>query len=87
MQTQQRAENGITEIIIGYVGEEELEQTDEVTDLTTLSTEFMGAGNVFDATLDGLPDDVRSVILAEQHRKESGTVLPSTFYQRNKSEK
>jgi hypothetical protein len=86
MQTQQRAENGITEVIIGYVGEEPLDQAGrgDVTNLTELGTQFMDAGTLYQSSLDGLPDDIRSVVLAEAHRQETGTVLPATFYKLDK---
>lgn len=84
MQTQQRAENGIEEIIIGYIGHPPLEQEDELVDLVALGTQFMDSAGIYEMGLDDLPDDIRSVILAERHRKETGAILPSEFYKREK---
>ena len=84
MQTQQRAENGITEIVLGIIGETPFEQQEELTDLVALGTAFMDAGSVSELALNDLPDDVRSVFLAEKHRMESGAVLPSSFYKLDK---
>lgn len=80
MQSQQRAENGIEEIIIGYIGHDPLEPEEELTDLVKLGTAFMESGVVSESTLQNLPDDVRSVVLAESHRRATGQVLPSSFY-------
>lgn len=87
MQTQQRAENGVTEIVIGIIGEPAFEEKDEQTDLTALGTAFLDAGPVTNTSIDDLPDDVRSILLAEQHRKVSGVILPSSFYSRDKVQK
>lgn len=83
MQSQQRAENGITEIIIGYVGHDPIQEEQELTSLIDLGTAFMDSAEVQEMKLDELPDDVRSVVLAEKHRKETGAILPSEFYKRD----
>lgn len=84
MQTQQRAENGVTEIVLGVIGEEPFAQGEEVTDLIELGTAFMDSSTIEEMGLADLPDDVRSVVLAERHRKETGAVLPSSFYKQDK---
>jgi hypothetical protein len=77
MQMQQRAEAGIKEVILGYVGHEDDENT--TADLPTISEVVGGfdAGPVKVMTLEELPDDVRSVFLAEQHRLKTGETIKS----------
>lgn len=80
MQSQQRAENGITEIVLGVIGEEPYEKQEDLTNLAELGEAFMNAGPITEMNLEDLPDDVRSVLLAETHRQQTGAVLPSSFY-------
>ncbi len=86
MQSQQRAENGVTEIVLGVIGEEPYEQQQDLTNLVDLGTAFMDSSVISEMGLGDLPDDVRSVVLAERHRKETGAVLPSSFYKQERKD-
>jgi len=80
MQMQQRAEAGIKEVILGYVGHED--EKDENTDLPTVSEVVGGfdAGPVRAMNMEDLPEDVRSVLLAEQHRLKTGKTLKTEVF-------
>lgn len=81
MQSQQRAENGVKEIVLGYYGHD----TEELPAKQTV-TEVVGgfdAGPVKQMNLDDLPEEVRSIFLAEQHRLETGEFIPSNVFRRS----
>ena len=85
MQSQQRAEGGVKEIILGYIGHEDEDLGDEMHDdisASDLSEAFDGKAKT--VTVDQLPDDVREIFLAEQHRKQTGEVKKSTDFARGK---
>lgn len=72
MQAQQRVENGVKEIILGYYGHE---PDDNVSELDKTVAEVVGefdGGPIIQTSMDELPDDVRSIFLAEQHRMKTG---------------
>jgi hypothetical protein len=81
MQSQQRAENGVKEVIIGYYGEES-EQPIELPSLQSAVSEFQdsGIGPMFDVSVEDLPDHVREVFLAEMHRMKTGEVRKATEF-------
>ena len=73
MQSQQRAENGIKEIVLGYVDDDEviLEEID-----TAGVAEFAELGQAFEVTsYHDLPEDIRDIVLVENHRLATNEVL------------
>lgn len=70
MQSQQRAEAGVQEIIIGYVGEDydDSEEFDP-TELTGFE------GPIYESSMDTLPPDIRDVVEVEMHRMRTGELL------------
>ena len=64
-QSQIRAENGITEKIVGYVGSEE-----EFTDEFEFDTHNLPTFDV-----DTLPDDLQWTYKAEMHRMRTGEIM------------
>lgn len=72
MQTQQRVENGIREIVLGYYGHEQEDLGPDQT-LSEVVEEFaMLDGPMIETTIEELPDDLRSILLAENHRLKTG---------------
>lgn|GEM_PF-4343067 len=74
MQSQQRAENGVKEIVLGYVGDEPIkeEESQNVSDLASAID-----GNVIATNPSDLPDDLRAIWLADQHFKKTGELRSS----------
>jgi len=81
MQSQQRAENGISEKIIGYVGYEWEPEADEI-DMTLIG-EF---GPAYTTSVKDLPRDLQDVLAAENHRLKTGEVLTVDAYKRTYGE-
>jgi hypothetical protein len=79
MQMQQRAEAGIREIVAGYVGHEDIETTEDLPTLAEVTGGF-DAGPVKAMPIEDLPDDVRSVLLAEQHRLKTGKTVKTEVF-------
>lgn len=72
MQSQQRAENGIEEIVIGYADQDEFEPEDlDANDLGI----FDSMGTYSEVALHDLPPDIRDILLAENHRMRTGEVI------------
>ncbi len=69
MQTQLRAENGIREKIVGYVG------YDWEPELDTISPSDFEGLNAKAVSMKELPDDIRDILLAENYRQETGQTL------------
>lgn len=77
MQSQQRAENGVEEVVIGYFSDSD--------DAPAYIPEFdVGEfdGMVKETAIDDLPDDVRSVVLAEHHRLTTGEIKKTAEFSR-----
>lgn len=82
MQSQQRAESGVKEIVLGYYGHDDEEILPEQT-----TSEVVGAfdgGPVKEMNIDDLPEDVRAIFLAEQHRLKTGECINSSEFRRSK---
>jgi hypothetical protein len=79
MQTQQRAEAGVREIIIGYVGHED--DADLNAGAQTL-TDVLGAfeGVAIESTVENLPEEIRAVYLAEMMRLKTGEIRKSADF-------
>jgi hypothetical protein len=69
MQSQLRAENGIKEKVVGYVGYDWEPEADFI------SPSDFEALNPRIVKMEELPDDIRDVLLAENHRMATGEVL------------
>ena len=77
MQAQQRAENGIEEIVIGYFSDPD--------DANVYVPEFDVSefdGMITAGSIDDLPDGVRSVVLAEHHRLSTGEIKMTSEFER-----
>lgn len=73
MQSQQRAENGVKEIVVGYVDDDTIILEDIDTDGMA---EFANMNSAFEvASYHDLPPDILDVVLAENHRLATGEVL------------
>ena len=81
MQAQQRAENGVEEIVVGYYSDlDNINTLDEHQDFDV--TEFSDM-NMMEATaVDALPADLQSVYLAEMHRMKTGEVRPTSEFEK-----
>ncbi len=79
-QTLQRAENGIEEIVIGYYSDPDTEDQDETQDLDV--SQFSDL-NMEETALDALPDDLKSVYLAEVHRMKTGEIRPASEFEQS----
>jgi hypothetical protein len=79
MQTQQRAENGVKEIIVGYIGHPPLMPDEDANDLGEVidAATSAFAGDIRETPLEELPADVRAILLAEKHRNKTGEVVSS----------
>jgi hypothetical protein len=88
MQSQQRAENGIKEIIIGYYGHEsETSSAPESTVQDAIGAfNEAGAGPVHAVNAEDLPEEIREVYLAEQHRLRTGKFLKASEFRTRKDE-
>ena len=84
MQSQQRAENGIREIVLGYYGDDSHQSKQEYDNdsVGSVISEFGGseAGPTYVTNLDDLPPDLRAILLAENHRKQTGETKPYTDF-------
>lgn len=85
MQAQQRAENGIREVILGYYGHPEtwIEHNREAAQETQTVAEVVGGfdgGPIKQVNAVDLPPEVLEVYLAEEHRRKTGQVLKSTDF-------
>lgn len=81
MQSQQRAENGVREVILGYYGDDSKPQQSYDNDsIATVVGDFEGP--VHATNLDDLPPDIRAILLAENHRKQTGETKPYTDFLR-----
>ena len=68
MQSQQRAENGVREVVIGYANGEETEDS-----LEDIDFEAVGEiGQASEVQVAQLPEDVRDIYEAEMHRLRTG---------------
>ena len=86
MQAQQRAEAGIKEVVIGYVGDEvpEEELIDELPDeLMTM----VASGEAMEVAMRDLPQDVKDILLAEHHRLRTGEVMTVEQFKQKGGEK
>jgi hypothetical protein len=70
MQTQIRAENGVQEKIVGYVGRD---WNPDIEDLDI--SEFAGVGAFKETDFDDLPSDIQDIVKAEMHRMKTGEVV------------
>jgi hypothetical protein len=73
MQTQQRAESGIKERIVGYYGSDWTPEPDEL-DMDDLRT-MAEVGAFHEVDFKDLPEHIRDVVLAENHRMKTGQIL------------
>lgn len=72
MQSQIRAENGIKEIVVGYVGEVTEDQVEEL-EADEVSSLIQGMdNNVIQTNAEDLPPEIRDIYLAEMHRLKTG---------------
>jgi len=72
MQSQQRAENGIKEIVVGYVDDETL----FLEDIDTKGmAEFAESGSALEVSYHDLPIDILDIVRAENHRLATGEVV------------
>ena len=72
MQSQQRAENGIKEIVVGYVDEDTI-ILDDID--TTSIAEFAESGGAYEVAYHDLPPDILDIVRAENHRLATGEVV------------
>jgi hypothetical protein len=85
MQMQQRAEGGIKEVVLGYIGHEDEDLGDEIEpELKGHELNEAFEGKAQRTSVDELPDDVREIFLSEQHRIKTGEVKRSTDFARGK---
>jgi hypothetical protein len=80
MQIQLRAEAGIREIVIGYIGDPDVDTSvldhDEITDL------MQGLGSeAIQSAAEDLPDFAREMYLSEMHRMRTGEIRPLTDFE------
>lgn len=78
MQSQQRTENGVEEIVIGYFSDPDDGVHAYVPEFDV--NEFDGM--VTASSIDDLPDSVRSVVLAEHHRLTTGEIKMTSEFER-----
>ena len=69
MQTQIRLENGVRERIIGYIG------SDWEPPMEELDISEFGEQDVTVTDLKDLPEDIRDIVLAENHRLKTKEVM------------
>ncbi len=86
MQSQQRAENGIKEIVIGYYGHESETSTAPEQTIQDAVGQFneAGAGSIQSVNVEDLPESVRDVFLAEQHRLRTGELRKASDFKERK---
>lgn len=75
MQSQQRAENGVKEVVLGYIGHAPIEQEIETHSVTDLAAGL--DGQIITTNASDLPDEMRAMWLADQHFKKTGELKPS----------
>ncbi|MGH7744595.1 MAG: hypothetical protein ACREQ5_07235 [Candidatus Dormibacteria bacterium] len=81
MQAQQRAENGVREVILGYYGHPEtwIESSQGTQTVSEIVGDFDG-GPIKQVGVADLPPEVLEVYLAEEHRRKTGQILKSTDF-------
>jgi hypothetical protein len=75
MQSQQRAEAGIREIVVGYIGIDDIDATNEPLDVTSLMGALEDSGRFFETKEKDLPPWLHQVLIAERIRKETGKIV------------
>jgi hypothetical protein len=81
MQSQQRAEAGVREIVVGYVGRN---YTPEPEDIDMQSV--MELGPAYEIGFNELPADIKDIVAAENHRMQTGEVLSVESFKKKKRE-
>lgn len=79
MQSQQRAEAGICEIVVGYVGRDWKPEPEDI-DMQAV----MELGPAYQIAFDDLPKDIRDIVGAENHRLQTGEVLSVEAFKKRK---
>jgi hypothetical protein len=84
MQSQQRAENGIKEIVLGYYGHELNEVTPPEQSIQEAVGQFneAGAGPIKQVNMEDLPEHLQEILRAEQHRLKTGEIRKSTEFKK-----
>jgi len=81
MQSQQRAENGIEEKIVGYVGYEFEPEVEDI-DMAMIG-EF---GPAYTTSIKDLPQYIQHILSTEAHRLKTGEVLTVEAFKRTHGE-
>jgi hypothetical protein len=81
MQSQVRAENGIKERIIGYVGRDWEPEPEE------LDVAALAEAGFKETKFDDLPEDIRDIVLAEHDRLKTGKVQTVESWKKERSER
>ena len=76
MQSQQRAQNGVEEIVIGYFSDNDDLGPDELPEFDV--SEFDGM--ITETSIDQLPKDIQAIIKAEHHRLTTGEIKKSSEF-------
>lgn len=80
MQTQQRIENGVREKIVGYLGDSDWEPDADAIDPSDMAM-MAEVGTMMEAVnVDHLPDDIKWIYKAEQHRLKTGEIMTVQTY-------